>query len=186
MDIQKFLDLNTGKWFAQRTHYDLNPQQSDNSKAELTVDHLSIDDQEIRQFCQQQEIQPNLTICGMKVSWDNSVDWGKTKQTGSALIIFIPDANNTQMGQLIRNNKHFQPTVMKGRYSIGKDEVLTLILEDENVYIEERQWFASENLRLRTNLVKSGNGVNQTAFYSEIRKLPPKPPEATADAVTQV
>ena len=42
---------------------------------------------------------------------------------------------------------------------------------------EERQWFASENFKMRTTVVKFKDGTKQTAFYSEIRKAAPK--EAT-------
>ena len=61
-----------------------------------------------------------------------------------------------------------------GHYTLGQDEALTLIIETEDIYAEERQWFASENLKLRTIMMRHNDGTQQTSFYSEIRKAPPK------------
>ena len=57
---------------------------------------------------------------------------------------------------------------------LAEDEALNLTLEVGDFLMEERIWFASENLRLRTSLIKGNNGYSRTAFYSEIRRLPPQ------------
>jgi hypothetical protein len=170
MEIKDFLELCAGNWFSQRTSYHLEQQQAENSKSELTIELLSPDRPEVSQLCQQFRIDPRASLGGTKVSWDNSVDWGKTKQKGYSILVLIPDPENLQIGQLLQSFK----TPQKGRYILGNDEALTLIVEGDNIYTEERLWFASPNLRLRTTLIRHSPGFNQTAFYSEIRKIPPK------------
>ena len=43
---------------------------------------------------------------------------------------------------------------------MGSDDVMTLITEDETMFSEERFWFASPNLRLRTSVLKRADGVS--------------------------
>jgi hypothetical protein len=172
MNIQKFLDLSAGKWFSQRTNYLLNGKADkvDNSKADLTVELLAKDDFRVVELCQANKIDPNLSLGGAMQSWDNSVDWGKPKQQGASAIVLIPDPESDRTGKILRQGD----TNIKGRYILGVDEALTLIIETDALYAEERQWFASDNLRLRTTIVKNSHGMEQTSFYSEIRKAPPK------------
>ena len=174
MDIKKFLELSAGKWFTQRTSYHLDQRKSEQSKAEITVELLSSDNSELIKLCQQHRINPKITWGGTKVSWDNSVDWGKSKTKGSNILVLVTDSDSRDAGKLLRMRGNTSPKTTIGRYILGKDQALTLIIEDENIYLEERQWFASDNLRLRTALVKGNNGFSQTSFYSEIRKIPPK------------
>jgi hypothetical protein len=41
MDIQEFINLCAGKWFSQRTSYQLAAQKVANNKAEITIDLLA-------------------------------------------------------------------------------------------------------------------------------------------------
>lgn len=172
MDIKEFLDLSAGKWFSQRTNYLLNGSENkaQNNKADLTIELISKDDSRVVQICQAGKINPDLSLGGTVQSWDNSVDWGKPKQAGSSTIVLIPDGENDRAGKLLRQGD----TKVCGNYILGDDEALTLVIETDDFYAEERQWFASDNLRLRTTLVKNGTGMKQTSFYSEIRKAVPK------------
>ncbi|ACK69033.1 conserved hypothetical protein [Gloeothece citriformis PCC 7424] len=171
MEIREFLDLWVDRWFALRTSYQLDHQKIENSKSEITVERLPIEHPEVIKLCEQYQIDPSLTLGGIKTSWDNSVDWGKSKQTGATIVVWIPTENNSATGQLLQKNNS---KYLKGRYSLGDDEALTLIVEETDSYFEERVWFASPNLRLRNSLIKNGNGFSQTAFYSEIRRVAPK------------
>ncbi|MBR8829336.1 MAG: phycobiliprotein lyase [Gomphosphaeria aponina SAG 52.96 = DSM 107014] len=164
MQIKEFLKLSVGKWFAQRTSYHLQEEKADNSKSEMTIELLAPDAPELIQLCQQNQSDPKFTLA-TKTSWDNSVDWGKTKQTGATTIILLPDAENQQIGKLITGEQK------SGQYHLGEDEALTLIVEEGDNYFTERIWFASENLRLRTTLVKNNHSFTMTAFYSEIRRV---------------
>lgn len=170
MDLQKFLDLSAGKWFSQRTNYLLNENQTASSKADLTIEYISPDDSRAIQLCQKHSLDPKFIVGGTVKSWDNSVDWGKTKQVGSATMILVGSPDSDRTGKLIRP----EDSDVYGRYVLGQDGALTLTIETDKVYAEERQWFASDNFKMRTTVVKHNDGRKQTSFYSEIRKAPSK------------
>lgn len=174
MDIKEFLQSSAGEWFTQRTNYHLDESKTESSKASINVEFIRPDHPQIVSLCQQNKIEPNLSLGGLKYSWDNSVDWGKPKQQGSALLMLVPESQNPQTGKLIKASAHSNGGNISGHYVLGEDEALTLIIEAEGIYAEERQWFAGENLRLRTSVTKDNTGRMQTIFYSEIRKLAPK------------
>ena len=170
MDIRQFLDLSAGKWFSQRTNYLLSGDKAANSKADITIELIFQDDVRMIQLCQEYNINPQDCLAGAVQSWDTSVDWGKPKQLGSSAIALIPDPENNSQGKLL-TQVH---TAAMGHYILGEDEALTLIIDTQELYAEERQWFASNNLRLRTIMMRDRHGRQQTSFYSEIRKAPPK------------
>jgi hypothetical protein len=174
MDIKEFLNLTIGNWFSVRTSHNLAPDQVENSKSDLNIEMLPPEAEEVVSLAQQFKVDPKISLGGTKITWDNSVDWGKTKQKGFALIILVPDVDNPQTGNILRQvySPGISPT--KGRYLMGADDSLTLIIEDNNTFTEERLWFASPNLRLRTSVIKTNNEIKATNFYSEIRKIPPK------------
>ena len=173
MDIKEFFEHSEGKWFSQRTRYNLASAQSENSKSEITIEMLSQDDPEVVKLCQQSDVNAASTWGGAKISWDNSVDDRQEKQTGYAVVVPIPNADKPEEGKLLqtRSDDGKSPTI--GRYIVGNDESLTLIAEDETTYLEERLWFAHPNLRLRT-VLNGSDQFSMAAFYSEIRRIPPK------------
>jgi hypothetical protein len=80
MDIKEFFEHSEGKWFSQRTRYNLASAQSENSKSEITIEMLSQDDPEVVKLCQQSDVNAASTWGGAKISWDNSVDDRQEKQ----------------------------------------------------------------------------------------------------------
>lgn len=169
MNLKEFLNLSAGKWFSQRTNY-LVGGEADNSKADITIELINSDDAKAVELCKKHNLDPHLSLGGTVQSWDNSVDWGKSKQVGSATIVLVSNPDDDTTGKLIRP----QDSKVCGHYALGADEALTLTLETDDMHAEERQWFASENFKMRTTVVNFKDGKKQTSFYSEIRKAPPK------------
>lgn len=182
MDIREFWHLNAGKWFSLRTNYYLERGKAENSKADMAIEIVAPDNLQVLQLCQEHNIDSHLSLGGARYSWDNSVDWGKPKQQGSSLIVLIPDGKNPRIGKLLKKAGYPQKSSF-GQYSLGRDEALTLVIETDGIYVQERLWFASDNLRLRTTFVKDANGNTQTSFYSEIRKVPPKNQSSATEAM---
>lgn len=172
MDIQTFLESCIGQWFSQRSSYQFDTEKAESHKSELTVEWLDTNHSLLVSLCQQHHVDPSQAIGGQQVMWNSSVDYGQKKQTGSATMIIIPDSNTPQIGKIIQSFQS-KPS-SQGNYSLGEDQALNLTLEMGDFSIEERIWFASHNLRLRTSLMKGKNSYSRTAFYSEIRRLPPE------------
>ncbi len=174
MDIKKFLDLCHGNWFSQRTNYHLKSEKTENSKADIVIEFVSPEDSGVVQLCQTHQINPQLSIGAIAKSWNNAPDWGKPKQQGSSLVVLIPNRNSDQEGKILQAIYQTPITSNTGSYILGEDKALTLIIEAKDFVVEERLWFASDNLRLRTIITKDVWGKMQTTFYSEIRKAPAK------------
>jgi len=171
IDIQTFFEQSEGKWFTQRTQYNLVEKKVENDQAELTVELLPADDRAIADLYTQGSSQLQSAIdsqvTGAKISWDVEGD------KGSNLILLIPEDEAQQQGQLIQKRIKTDQSATVGQFVIGQDEALTLsTTTTNNSLMKERVWFAHPNLRLRT--VWQENEAGQQGwviFYSEIRRL---------------
>lgn len=173
MEFQAFLESCVGTWFSQRTSYNFNNQNAESKKSEILMASVGADDPSLHAIYQAYSVTPSSPLSGIKMNWEASGDWGAPKQKGSAVWLFVPSAESSGTGRLFRQLVTPQSVLLTGRYLLGANESLTLILESDSLYSEERIWFASNNLRLRTSLIKNGDRFSHSAFYSEIRKIPP-------------
>jgi hypothetical protein len=169
MDITEFFQQSCGKWFSQRTSHHLAFKQSESGKSDIRIEMLAIDDPEVIKLCEQYNFDPALALCGARVSWDGTMEWDEEKHAGSTVIVPIADADNPNEGKLLRDTGYAEKAPVAGRYVMGSDDALTLITEYETMYSEERLWFASPNLRLRTSILKRFGGFSMASFCSEIR-----------------
>lgn len=169
MDIHTFLDKFLGDWFSQRTMYHLPENKVDNSKANITLTPVSVEDSRVSSLSQSHNLNLDLFLTGILSQWDNSPDWGKPKQKGETLLLFFRDENHLNQGTVVRVINPQQ--IVKGTYILAEDESLTLRINNDSQSLEERIVFASDNLRLRNTVLKQDNMVRQTCFYSEIRRI---------------
>ncbi len=169
MAIKEFIQLWVGKWFSLRSIYFLDTAKTENNQAEIIVEMLSDDLQELVELLPTQQIPTNAIVAGMKFSWDNSVDWDQPRQIGSNILVLIADRENSQKGTFLR--KMGTEEIKTGSYVLAKDEALTLTIDNGAGYWQERIWYASDNLRLRQTLLKQGEDFKIAGFYSEIRKI---------------
>lgn len=184
MDITEFFQQSCGKWFSQRTSHYLTFNQSESGKSDLRIEMLPTDAPEVIKLCEQHHVDPALALCGMRVSWDGTMEWDKKKQTWSTVLVPLADGATPNEGKLLRDTGHGDQAPRAGRYVMGSDDVLTLIIDDEALYSEERLWFASPNLRLRTSLVKQADGFSMASFCSEIRMGVVAPPANASSTAT--
>ncbi|MBR8836357.1 MAG: phycobiliprotein lyase [Stigonema ocellatum SAG 48.90 = DSM 106950] len=169
MTIEEFLQLSAGKWFSHRTSHDLVFKQSKNGKSDLIIEMLASDHPDVVKLCQQYEIDPSRANCGARVNWNGTMDSDQEKQSGSTVLVIVPDEGNPNEGKLLQEIVYDDRTPVVGRYNMGSDDALTLTIESETMSSEERLWFASPNLRMRTSMVKRFGGFTQASFTSEIR-----------------
>jgi len=132
-------------------------------------------DPSVIKLCEQYEMDPALALCGARVTWEGTMEWDEEKHAGSTVLVPIADAEKPNEGKLLREQGYAEKAPVAGRYVVGDDGALTLITEYETMYSEERLWFASPNLRLRTSILKRFGGFSMASFCSEIRMGVTKP-----------
>jgi len=174
IDFKTFFEQSEGKWFTQRTQYNLAHKKVENGQAELTVELLSVEDGAIANLYEQATPQlTDQTSTDLSHGAGARISWQTDGEQGSNLILLIADEPQQQQGKLIQKkmNRDHTPTV--GRFILGEDEALTLSTTAEtNSIIKERLWFAHPNLRLRTVWQENATGhQGWVMFYSEIRRI---------------
>ncbi len=188
MDIVEFFQQSSGKWFSQRSSHHFAFKQSEGGKSTLLIEMLPKDAPTIVALCEHYGVNPTLALCGVHVTWDGKMEWDKGKPTGSTVLVLIADPAKPNQGQVLRQlsdaeKGDAEKALGTGRYTLGNDDVLVLITENETLYSEERLWFASPNLRLRTSVLSQSGGFSTASFCSEIRMGGIKPPENTTATV---
>lgn len=171
MDIQEFFQLCNGKWISQRTTHYLIEQKNQSDRSDLWIDFVDATDPKVVELCQQFSLDSVQVYGGLKIRWSEVTEAYqsrlKAKQEGSALLVPIKSSSNPASGRMLRE---LGTETVTGSYSFGADEALTITLSANGLVTEERIWFASPNLRLRSSLTQQEDGaVCITSFCSEIR-----------------
>ncbi|MEH2113850.1 phycobiliprotein lyase [Nostoc sp.] len=186
MNIEEFFQLSAGKWFSHRTSQHLAFNQSEHSKSDIIIETLALDHPEAIKLCQKYKINPSSASYATKITWNGTTEKDQVKHSGSTVLISVPDADNPTQGKLLREIVDANKTPVAGRYKIDSDGALILSTEDENISSEERLWFASPNLRMRVNVLKSFGGFSITSFTSEIRMGGFPPAEKASETANSV
>lgn len=157
MTIQEFFALSAGKWFSQRTTHQLASQKSDHSKSEIVIELLTID--AVQEFC------PQADWGGVQVISKPVTDWSSPKNasTNAVNTLLAPTAVG-ELAWVLNGQKN-----PLGRVAIGSDEALTFSVSNDQFASTERIWFASPNLRLRSIVQETKDGIQLASFCSEIR-----------------
>jgi CpeS-like protein len=181
MDIQSFFQLCDGKWISQRTTHHLLEQNNQSGRSDLWGENLEASHGDVVTLCQQLDVDPSLAQCGLRLRWSEVAEAYqsrfKPRDEGSVLLVAITPhpasapSEDRHTGQLLRSLNADRGTT--GTFSLGADEALTLQFEEADVLSEERIWFASPNLRLRSSSIKKNDTVCITTFCSEIRMAAP-------------
>ncbi|MFZ4665098.1 MAG: phycobiliprotein lyase [Prochlorotrichaceae cyanobacterium] len=167
MGILDFFEKSAGKWFSQRTSYKLGQQEQwhQSDKTNLYNELLPADVDEVIQLCERCRVSPSLAIGGLRTRWEKT----HAKPAGSSLLVALNDESTTQAKQGILRGGNNSP-IVSGLYYWGSDQTLVIVTEASGCTTEERLWFNSDNLRLRTSLMKFEQAErNVSSFYSEIR-----------------
>lgn len=186
MDVKEFVEQSAGKWFSQRSNHYLSTQPTESGQSNLVMELLLANDPEIIKICQGYNIEPATAPYGLRVTWEGTITGNTKKQTGSTVIVLVPELDKPKEGKLLQSIGNSQKTPLPGRYIMADDDSLTMITENEKIYSEERLWFASPNLRLRTSLIKELGGFTQASMSSEIRMGITKPVNKAEDAAAKV
>ncbi|MEM9162013.1 MAG: phycobiliprotein lyase, partial [Cyanobacteria bacterium P01_F01_bin.4] len=122
-------------------------------------------------------IDPSFALCGLKITQKSTIEGNPKQQFGSALIVpLTPELatpEGTIEGNLLSHAASHLPT--QSRYSLT-NEILTIETTDDTTHAQERWWFITDNLRMRTSILKHQDGSQVASFCSEIRMGGGKPP----------
>ena len=182
ISIEEFFQLSAGRWFSHRSTQDLASKQSKNGKSEVTIEALGVDHSDLVKLCQDYSTDPNDASCGIKIVWNGTIETEKQKQIGSTVLVAVPDKDNPSQGKLLQQTVKPETTSLTVRYQIGDDDALTLTTESDNMWLEERLWFASPNLRMRATVLRRSGEFSMTSFTSEIRMMAKTPEKASETA----
>jgi CpeS-like protein len=171
MDIQEFFQLCDGKWVSQRTtHYPIE-QKNQSDRSDLWIAFADATDPDVVGLCQEVSVDSAQAYGGLKIRWSEVAEAYqsrlKKKQEGSALLVPIKNLSTPTSGRMIRK---LGSDAITGSFSFGTDEALTIVISANGLVTEERLWFASPNLRLRSSFTQQEDGaICITSFCSEIR-----------------
>ncbi|MCM1984529.1 phycobiliprotein lyase [Lyngbya confervoides] len=175
MDIQEFFQLCEGQWVSQRTEHHILQEKTDVARADLWMECLSAESSPVIEACKQSNLPADQAICGLEVTWKATLSNGRT-QIGTTLLVPVLDPQAPHQGRLISQSQ--QGAVRLGTFTLGQDEVMTLVQTQDHGTLSERIWFASPNLRIRSSTLTHDQGTSEANFCSEIRRmgsLQPKP-----------
>ncbi len=184
MEIVNFFEKLAGRWFSQRTTHALSSQQSKAGKSDLEVTFLAPDADEVEQFWRshsQAKVQAQggaAPLCGLSIQQSSTIEGDNKPKVMTTLL--IPLTPNLQGGEVYTGTLIRSGTPESSTYTL-EEEVLTIVTDSPDAYSEERLWFITDNLRMRTGNTELKRGPNSglriASFCSEIR-LGAKPPAA--------
>lgn len=174
MNVREFFELSAGKWFSQKTSQHLTLKQSEHGKSDLVIEILPSDDSQVTQLCQQAGVDPTTSWGGVKYNWKGTIAWDNSSQTapnqqGESIAIAISDSPESSTGKLFHTSTGNAKSLQIAQYMMGDDDALTLVTTQGSTSSEERVWFESNNVRVRTVITTQANGDSLASFYSEIR-----------------
>jgi CpeS-like protein len=174
MNVREFFELSTGKWFSQKTSQHLTLKQSEHGKSDLVIEVLANDSPQVIQLAALAAIEPSSISVAVKYTWKGTVAWdaqtqNPANQQGESIALAVSDAPEANTGRLIHAATAGGNSPQIAQYAMGDDNALTLITKQEHSCSEERVWFESDNVRVRTTITTQANGESLAAFYSEIR-----------------
>lgn len=174
MDIVEFFQQSSGKWTSQRTSQRLATSQSEVGRAELVIELVDLADPAVQTLCLQAKVEVAQAKCAWKATWTGTMEKTNESRRGTTFLVAIGDSAEGSAGVLLRQHNSVTDAT-PGRYALGSDDALTLTMTGPDSIVQERIWFASENLRMRSSAVTYSDGATATSFCSEIRMGVTKP-----------
>ncbi|MGF1460736.1 MAG: phycobiliprotein lyase [Leptolyngbyaceae cyanobacterium] len=164
MEAMDFFRLSEGRWISQRTTHHLAMRRTELGQLEITATVLDIDHPKVIEICQMHDIEPAKAMGGAAVSWHGSMQWDEAdqQQEGATVLVLVPDDDDPQVGQLLREKGYAETSPVVGRYQVDEQQGLVLTTDYSTMSSTERFWFPNEATRIRTSTVI---GLSNTASF---------------------
>ena len=178
MTIEQFIAQSEGSWRSMRSGHSLAFQQFEEVLSEITIEKIDKNNEGVNDLYQnhkQKEDEVYTFIQPFKMSWSAESDWepDDPSEVSSGTCIIIPLKKDERSGFLIRSLGYAESQIAKSSYQFSSDGTLILKTHYEQSIAEEKIWFASENVRCRSSILKTseGSGILQTSFASEVKRI---------------
>ncbi|CAN5771481.1 phycobiliprotein lyase [soil metagenome] len=171
MNVMEFFQQSAGQWQSQRTTHHLPFRRAELGGSNISVEALPADNERVVEICQLHNVDPSLAVGGAYVEWKGEMAWDRDEENhkGSTVFALVPDEDNPQQGQLLRERGYAEIVPVIGRYEMDSEDGLLLTTEYETMSSIERFWFANPDLRVRTSVVKRFGGLSTASFCAESR-----------------
>jgi len=183
MEAMDFFRMSEGRWISQRTTHHLAMRRTELGQLEITAAVLDATAPKVVEICKMHDVDPTRASGGASVSWQGSMQWDEEGQTqeGATVLVLVPDADQAQSGQLLREKGYAETSPVVGRYQVDDQDGLVLTTDYSTMSSVERFWFPSATTRIRTSTVI---GLSNTAsFFIETRLDGDAPIAPPADPV---
>ena len=164
MQNVNFFKKQGGRWFSQRTTHYLKAGGSKAGKSDLEITYIDANDKAVIQLCDEANGFAADAIGGLKIAQKSTIVGGEARNQSTLLVAISTDES---CGKLVSKPTDTSP-IQISEYRLEND-VLTIITEANGLRAEERWWFITDKLRMRTNVLSDADGQTMASFCSEIR-----------------
>lgn len=178
-----FFRMSEGRWISQRTTHHLAMRRTELGQLEITASVLDATAPKVMEICQMHDVAPQRAIGGAAVSWQGSMEWDEAdqQQGGATVLVLVPDSDNTNAGQLLREKGYAETSPVIGHYFVDDQDGLVLTTDYSTMSSVERFWFPDATTRIRTSTVI---GLSNTASFCIETRLPADVPVPQSPAHT--
>ena len=176
MDIDTFVARSLGRWRSQRSAHHLAFAHFEEIRSMIDIEPLAKDDPAVIALCESQGFDVNAIASPFKMSWEGETDWDEDDVLkGQTILVPVPNLRDLDegihSGKLLRDQGYAETIPAAGEYTIQSDGTFVLKTGYDRAAAEEKIWFATESLRFRVSLIKTGDGqgVTTSSFSSELR-----------------
>ncbi|MBX2866215.1 MAG: phycobiliprotein lyase [Leptolyngbyaceae cyanobacterium MAG.088] len=159
-----FFKKQSGRWFSQRTTHYLKAGDSKAGKSDLEIVYIDTNADDVVRICDQVGWFTKDAIGGLRIVQKSTILGGQTRSQSTLLVAIATDDSS---GKLVSQPNDSDSTQIS-QYRFEND-VLTIVTEANDLRSEERWWFITERLRMRTNVLSDANGQTMASFCSEIK-----------------
>ena len=175
MLIEEFFLKSVGEWNSMRSKHSLAFQEFEEIRSKIKIIPIANNDSRVLKLLKENSINKNHVKQAFLMNWEakNEWDYETEKENTSGESILIPLETSITKGKIIRSLGYTEAVQVISSYKILDDGTLVISSNYTNISTEERIWFISNNLRIRSSVTRATNSlaILQTSYASEIRCL---------------
>ena len=175
MNIEEFIKKSEGEWRSMRSGHSMAFQQFEEIVSKIKIKILPKTDKEVIHLLESNNSLNKNIGSPFVINWNSESDWdvtnGSSSTNGSSILIPIPES--AKEGLILRSLGYAEKIKVSSKYKFLCDGTLILSTKYTQTIAEERIWFASDNVRFRSSVVRStdSSAILQSSHASELRKL---------------